>query len=210
MTTGSLGSTARSTRSAYLSAAPTNSSAPAQSSGSRAATAQPVREARQGIRSALVLLAFIGIAALVAALGSLATGPAIDGWYAETAKPLWNPPNAVFGPVWTVLYVSMSVAAWLIWRGPDSDARSRALRIYVVQLAINALWTPAFFGLGALLGAPGVWIALVIIVVLDFVILATIIRFGDVNRVAAALLVPYWLWALFATTLNAAIAVLAR
>ncbi len=210
MTTGSLGSTARSTRSAYLSAAPTSSPAPAQNSGAHAATAQPVREAREGVRSALVLLAFMGIAALVAALGSLATGPTIDGWYAETAKPLWNPPNAVFGPVWTVLYVSMSVAAWMVWRGPDSDARSRALRIYVVQLAINALWTPAFFGLGALLGAPGVWIALVIIVVLDFVILATIIRFGDVNRVAAALLVPYWFWALFATTLNAAIAVLAR
>lgn len=210
MTTGSLGRSSHSARSAYLMSAPTNSVSPGQSNGARAAATQSVLQSRQGIRSALVLLAFIGIAALVAALGSLATGPAIDGWYAETAKPMWNPPNAVFGPVWTVLYVSMSVAAWLVWRGPDSEARSRALRIYVVQLAINALWTPAFFGLGALLGAPGVWIALVIIVVLDFVILATIIRFGDVNRVAAALLVPYWFWALFATTLNAAIAVLAR
>lgn len=210
MTTGSLGQTARTSRSAYLSSEPTNPAIPRQGSGARVAASQPAREARRGVRSALVLLAFIGIAALVAALGSLASGPAIDGWYAETAKPLWNPPNAVFGPVWTVLYLSMSVAAWLVWRGPDSEARSRALRIYIVQLAINALWTPAFFGLGAVLGAPGVWVALVIIVILDFVILATIIRFGDVNRVAAALLVPYWFWALFATTLNAAIAVLAR
>jgi tryptophan-rich sensory protein len=162
------------------------------------------------VRSAFALLAFIGIAALVASFGSFVSAPAIDGWYADTAKPMWNPPNAVFGPVWAVLYISMSLAAWLVWRSPDSDLRSRALRIYVVQLAINAVWTPAFFGLGALLGAPGVWIALVIIVVLDFVILGAIIRFGDVNKIAATLLIPYWLWALYATTLNAAIAVLAR
>lgn len=165
---------------------------------------------RTGARSALVLLAFLGIAAAVAALGSLVSAPAIDGWYADTPTPMWNPPNAVFGPVWTVLYTLMSVSAWLVWRRPDSELRTRALRVYVVQLALNALWSPAFFGLGALIGAPGLWIALGIIVALDFAILATIIRFGDVSRVAAGLLVPYWLWALFATTLNAAIAVLAR
>jgi tryptophan-rich sensory protein len=162
------------------------------------------------MRSALVLLALLGVAAAVAALGSLISAPAIDGWYAETPKPMWNPPDAVFGPVWTVLYTLMSVAAWLVWRRPDSELRTRALRVYAVQLGLNALWSPAFFGLGAVIGAPGLWIALGIIVVLDFAILATIIRFGDVSRPAAALLVPYWFWALFATTLNAAIAVLAR
>ncbi len=170
----------------------------------------PVRPgARTGIRSALVLIALFGIAAAVAAFGSIISAPAIAGWYAETPKPMWNPPNAVFGPVWTTLYALMAVAAWLVWRRPDSGARTRALRIYVVQLALNAVWSPAFFGLGALLGAPGVWIALGVIVVLDFAILATIIRFGDISRLAAGLLVPYWFWALFATTLNAAIAVLA-
>lgn len=165
---------------------------------------------RSGGRSVLVLLGFIGIAAAVAALGSVVSGPAIEGWYADAAKPMWNPPNAVFGPVWTVLYLLISVAAWLVWRRPDSELRTRALRAYVAQLALNALWSPAFFGLGALIGAPGLWIALGIIVALDVLILATIIRFGDVSRVAAGMLVPYWFWALFATTLNAAIAVLAR
>ena len=165
---------------------------------------------RSRVRSALVLLALLGIAAAVAAFGSVVSALAIEGWYVDTPKPLWNPPNAVFGPVWTVLYVLMSVAAWLIWRQPESGLRTSALRVYGLQLAVNAIWSPVFFGLGALIGAPGVWIALGVIVVLDFLILATIIRFNDVNRMAAALLIPYWLWALFATTLNAAIAVLAR
>lgn len=170
----------------------------------------PNPASRSGARSAFALVALIGIAAAVAAFGAIISGPAIDGWYAETPKPMWNPPNAVFGPVWTVLYVLMSVAAWLVWRRPDSELRTRALRLYIVQLALNALWSPAFFGLGALVGAPGLWVALGIIVALNVAILATMIRFADVSRVAAGLLVPYWFWALFATTLNAAIAVLAR
>ncbi|MFM2353483.1 MAG: hypothetical protein RLZZ608_889 [Actinomycetota bacterium] len=209
MTTGSIESGAHGARSSYLSAA----SAPPATTGRGTVVvseAAGVPAIRRGVRSAAVLLTFLGIAALVAAFGSVFSAAAIDGWYETAAKPMWNPPNSVFGPVWTVLYTAMSVAAWLVWRRADSVARSRALRMYVVQLALNAVWTPAFFGLGALLGAPGLWVALVIIVVLDFVILAAIIRFGDVSRVAAALLVPYWFWALFATTLNAAIAVLAR
>ena len=209
MTTGSIEGSAHGARSAYLSAASVPPSSTARVPASTIATTTETAT-RGGVRSVLALAAFIGIAALVAAFGSLFSGPAIEGWYDTTAKPMWNPPNWVFGPVWTVLYTSMSIAAWLVWRRADSDARSRALRMYVVQLAINAVWTPAFFGLGALFGAPGLWVALVVIVILDFVILAAIIRFGDVSRTAAALLIPYWFWALFATTLNAAIAVLAR
>jgi len=172
--------------------------------------ASPQGHTRAMVPSVLALAALLGISVAVATLGSLISASAIDGWYAAAPKPMWNPPNAVFGPVWTVLYASMSVAAWLIWRAPDSSARSRALRMYVAQLVLNALWSPAFFGLGALIGVTGLWVALVIIVALNFAILGTIIRFGEVNRVAAAMLVPYWIWALFATTLNAAIAVLAR
>lgn len=209
MTTESIDGNAPAARSAYLSAA--SAPPPPMRPTATLATGAPVAAtARRGVRSAFALLALLSIAALVAAFGSMFSSAAIDGWYAAAAKPMWNPPNSVFGPVWTVLYTAMSVAAWLVWRRPDSEARSRALRIYITQLAINAVWTPAFFGLGAALGAPGLWVALVIIVILDFVILATIIRFGDVSRTAAALLVPYWFWALFATTLNAAIAVLAR
>lgn len=174
------------------------------------APARAAAAERSTARSALALVLLLAIAASVAAIGSVLSAPGIAGWYAETPQPMWTPPNAVFAPVWTMLYVLMSVAAWMVWRRPDSPARSRALRAYAVQLGLNAVWSPAFFGLGALLGAPGAWIALVIIVVLDFAILATMIRFGDVSRLAATLLVPYWGWALFATTLNAAIAVLAR
>lgn len=205
-TTRSFDGATRSVPSSYLMSTPASTAAdtlPRPVAASRAT-------ARTGARSALVLLGFIGIAAAVAAFGSIVSGPAIDGWYADAAKAMWNPPNAVLGPVWTVLYVLISVAAWMVWRRPDSELRTRALRVYVAQLAVNALWSPAFFGLGALIGAPGLWIALGVIVLLDVLILATIIRFGDVSRAAAALLLPYWFWALFATTLNSAIAVLAR
>jgi translocator protein len=177
-------------------------------SETRAAPATRIDQA--GVRSGLALLGFLVLSAAVAAFGAVTSQSAIDGWYAEAPKPLWTPPNTVFGPVWAVLYSIMSVAAWLVWRRPRSAERSRALIVYGVQLTLNALWSPAFFGLGSLIGAPGVWIALVIIVALDFAVLATIIRFADLSRTAAVLLVPYWFWALFATTLNAAIAVLAR
>ena len=161
------------------------------------------------LQSALALVGSIAVVALVSASGAIIGAPGIEGWYAEAAKPMFTPPNVVFGPVWATLYLSMAVAAWLVWRQPRSLARTRALRVYGVQLVLNALWTPAFFGLGATIGATGLWIALVVIVLLDFAILAAIIRFGDVSRTAASLLVPYWLWVLFATTLNAAMAVLA-
>jgi len=161
------------------------------------------------LRSAFALTGFLAASFIVAVLGSAVSVDAISGWYDDLAKPMWTPPNAVFGPVWTVLYTSMAVAAWLVWRHPASTARRRALTAYIVQLALNGLWTPVFFGLGALVGASGLWFALGIIVALDFAILAAIIRFADISKPAAALLIPYWFGALFATTLNAAIAVLA-
>lgn len=164
---------------------------------------------RRGTRSAAVLVTLLAIAAAVGSLGGLISAGPIEGWYAAAPKPMFAPPDAVFGPVWAVLYVLIAVAGWLVWRAPDSEARTRGLRLYVAQFAFNALWTPVFFGLGELVGAPGLWAALVLVVVIDIVILATIIRFGDVSRAAAALLLPYWFWSLFATTLNAAIAVLA-
>lgn len=164
---------------------------------------------RRGTRSAAALVTLLAIAGAVGAVGGLVAAGPIDSWYAATPKPMFTPPDAVFGPVWAVLYTVIAVAGWLVWRAPDSAARTRALRLYVAQFVLNAMWTPVFFGLGEHVGTPGIWAALVLIVVLDIVILATIIRVGDVSRPAAALLLPYWFWALFATTLNAAIAVLA-
>lgn len=159
-------------------------------------------------RSALALVLFVAIAFGVAALGSIATFQNVDGWYADADKAFWTPPNGVFGPVWTVLYTLMSVAAWLVWREPASRARSRALGVYIAQLVLNAIWTPVFFGLYPLIGPPALWTALAIILALDVVVLLTMLRFWPVRRVAAVLLIPYWAWVLYATTLNAALAVL--
>ena len=160
------------------------------------------------IKSALVLLAFIAISYGVAALGTLATLDNVDGWYADAEKAPWSPPNFLFGPVWTVLYLLMSVAAWLVWRERSRVNVRPALTVYVIQLVLNCLWTPVFFGLYPFFGQPALWIALVIILALDVLVLVTMLRFWPVRRLAAWLLVPYWAWVLFATTLNAAVAVL--
>ena len=164
----------------------------------------------RGIRSALALVLFLASAFAVAGLGTLATIQNVDGWYADADKAFWTPANTVFGPVWTVLYSLMSVAAWLIWREPASPARRRALAAYIAQLVLNAVWTPVFFGLFPSIGAPALWIALVIIVAVDVTVLVTMLRFWPVRRVAAVLLIPYWAWVLYATTLNVYIAVNSR
>lgn len=168
------------------------------------------------VKSALVLVAFIVIAFTVAAVGSIATAGNVDGWYADADKASWNPPNWIFAPVWTLLYTLMSVGAWLVWSvdgtSPEGALDRRlgrsALRWYVVQLALNAVWTPVFFGLYPVVGAPALWIALAIILALDVAVLFAMLRFWKVSKLAAWLLVPYWAWILFATTLNAALAVL--
>lgn len=131
----------------------------------------------------------------LAAFGGAAFPP--DAWFAALAKPSWQPPNWLFGPVWTTLYLMMGIAAGLVWRRGPAPAVRGALAIYAMQLVLNALWTPAFFGAHAL-GA-----ALVVIVVLWIAIALTIIRFWSIHRVAAALLLPYLAWVSFATALNA-------
>lgn len=159
-------------------------------------------------RALLMLLVFLAISFAVAAFGSLSTISNVDGWYADAAKPFWNPPNFLFGPVWTVLYTLMSVAAWLVWMRRDRPGTRAALFAYVAQLVLNAVWTPVFFGAYPLIGPAALWIAVVIILALDVAILVTMLRFFPVSRTATWLLLPYWAWVLFATTLNAGLAVL--
>jgi translocator protein len=160
------------------------------------------------LKQALVLVAFLVIAYAVATLGSIATITQVDGWYADADKVSWSPPNAIFGPVWTVLYALMSVAAWLVWREKERTDVRRPLTLYVIQLVLNAVWTPIFFGLYPFLGVAALWIAAVVIVAIDVAVLLTMIAFWRVRKVAAVLLIPYWAWVLFATTLNVGIAVL--
>ncbi|MEO6532396.1 MAG: TspO/MBR family protein [Pseudolysinimonas sp.] len=168
----------------------------------------PARVTRSGpTRSVLALVALLAISFGVAALGAVSTIQNVNGWYADAATAPWSPPNIVFGPVWTVLYALMSVAAWLVWRERATRDVRPAITAYVVQLVLNSLWTPVFFGLYPLAGAPALWIALVIIVAIDALVLVTMLRFWKVRRLAAVLLIPYWAWVLYATTLNLYIAV---
>lgn len=160
------------------------------------------------LKQGLVLVAFVAIAYAVAALGSIATISQVDGWYADADKVPWNPPSAIFGPVWTVLYALMAVAAWLVWREKERTDVRRPLTLYVIQLVLNAVWTPVFFGLYPSVGVAALWIAAVIILAIDVAVLLTMLAFWRVRRAAAVLLIPYWAWVLFATTLNVGIAVL--
>lgn len=172
---------------------------------------RPVRLRR--VRSRLaeygVLVLFLAIAYAVAAFGSITTVGAVDGWYATAPVVPWTPPNWVFGPVWTVLYATIAVAGWLVWRRGDRTDVRPALVLFVVQLVLNSLWTPVFFGLFGVIGVAALWIAFVIILALDLAVAATIAAFWPVSRAAALLLVPYLVWILYATTLNWGDAVLA-
>jgi tryptophan-rich sensory protein len=137
---------------------------------------------------------------MAAALGSLATLPNIPTWYAGLAKPWFTPPNGVFSPVWTILYALMASSVWRILTLPDrAPGRDGALRAFFVQLALNAAWSWAFFWLHSPLAG------LVVIAGLLAMILVTVRRFWSLDRLAAALLVPYAVWVAFATVLNAAI-----
>lgn len=144
------------------------------------------------------LAAFLLVVALVSAAGGWATASSVGTWFSGLAKPSFNPPGWVFGPVWTVLYAMIAVAGWRLWRrgGPASRL---ALTAWYVQLLLNLMWSFLFFG-GRMIGA-----ALVEIVVLLAAIAATIALSWRVDHAAAWLLVPYLAWVSFATLLNAAL-----
>jgi translocator protein len=147
------------------------------------------------------LLGFLAASALVAWLGSQATISNVTGWYAAADKAPWSPPNWVFGPVWTVLYTAMAVAAWLVWRSRSPNRRT-ALTVYGVQLALNLAWTPVFFGLYPVWGSAALWLALGIIMVLALAVAATVLLFGPIRRTAGLLMLPYLSWIIFAASLN--------
>jgi translocator protein len=120
-------------------------------------------------------------------------------WYQQLNRPGWAPPTEVFGPVWTILYTAMGVAAWLVWSRTGLRDGALPLGLFVLQLVPNALWSWLFFGLNRM------ELALADIVVLWVLIAATMVAFWRVHRVAALLLVPYLLWVSYATALNAAL-----
>lgn len=144
----------------------------------------------------------LGIALVVcfaaAALGSRATVPALREWYPSLQKPTWNPPNWVFGPVWTVLYVAMAVSVWIVWRsGADVGI---AFGLFALQLGLNVAWSVVFFGGRNVTGGRSVIIALWLAVA------ATLLDFWSIDGISGALLAPYLAWVTFAALLNAAFA----
>ena len=142
------------------------------------------------------LMAWIVLCFGAAAFGTLTTDPS---WYGVLQKPSWAPPAWLFGPVWSLLYLTMGIAAWLVWRRDGFSGASRALSLFLVQLALNAAWTWIFFGMRR----PG-W-ALVEIVVLWVLIFATVLAFRRHSHAASWLLVPYLAWVNFAAVLNASL-----
>lgn len=143
----------------------------------------------------VVWLIVVFAAAAVGAAASVQAGP----FYMQLVRPGWAPPPAVFGPVWTLLYALMGVAAWLVWRACGFGQARAALGVFLLQLALNALWSWLFFGwhLGAAAFAD--------ILVLLALIVATLVLFWRIRPLAGALLVPYVLWVGFASALNYAV-----
>ena len=143
------------------------------------------------------LIIAVGGSLLAGLIGSFATSPSIPTWYASLNKPSFNPPNWLFGPAWTLLYVLMGTAAYLIWqKGWEKREVKLASSLFIAQLLLNSLWSILFFGL------KSPFLALIEIVVLWFAILLTIISFFRLSPAAGWLMVPYIIWVSFASILN--------
>jgi len=150
---------------------------------------------RTRARSLLALGGWLLLCYAVATLGALASVNART-FYSALAKPAWAPPGWLFGPAWSVLFTAMACAAWLAWRTSPGAARTRALWLFVAQLACNGLWSWLFFG-----WQLGGW-ALAELLVMWVLIAATLLAFWSLRRSAGGLLVPYLAWVSFAGCLN--------
>jgi tryptophan-rich sensory protein len=150
------------------------------------------------MKNLISLIVFLAICLGIAAVAGLVTVANIPTWYAGLAKPSFTPPNAIFGPVWTLLYILIAISGWMVWRkigfSPD-----RPMAIYGLQLALNFAWSFIFFG------AHLVGLAVVNVLLLWLAIVWNIAMFWRVDRVAAALLLPYLAWVSFASALNVAV-----
>lgn len=149
----------------------------------------------------LKLIISLALPQLMGGLGAFFTLSSVSSWFVTLNKPSWNPPSWLFGPVWTLLYVLMGIACYLIWKS-DHPQKKTLLKLYAVQLILNALWSPAFFGM------QSPFLGLMVIIPLWIAIVLCIIQFKKLSPLASGLMVPYLLWVTFATALNTAIFVL--
>lgn len=189
---------------------PEDRATPAPTRAAHAADAADAQEPRAHKPTAGLQIAVAGllliIVAAIAYFGSLATVANVGGWYAAVEKAPWDPPNAVFGPVWSALYILIALAGWLVWRrgyrkGEPHAARS-TLALYGVQLVLNAAWTPVFFAGFPLIGRYAWWIALAIILALLVCAVALARAAAKWSKLAMWVMLLYAAWLLFASTLN--------
>ena len=150
-------------------------------------------------RGFLSLLAFLALCLAVAGIGGAVTATSVNSWYVGVNKPSFNPPNWVFAPVWTTLFLMMAISGWRLWRRRAMAGARKALAAWWLQLALNLAWAFLFFG------ARAIGAALVEVVALLAAIIATMVLAWRVDRLAGALFVPYVAWVSFATVLNAAL-----
>lgn len=147
-------------------------------------------------RDAVALAGFLTVCAAISALGGAVTASSIASWYHALQKPSFNPPDWVFGPVWTALYLAIAVAGWRVWRKAGIAGARAAMACYALQLALNLAWSLLFFG------SRWIGVALLEIVVLLVAIVANALLFRPIDRAAAWLLWPYAAWVTFAAVLN--------
>lgn len=147
----------------------------------------------------LKILVAVSLPLLVGSIAGLATSPNIKSWYAYLQKPVFSPPNWIFGPMWSLLYILMGVGLYMIWESEKGELRTRALKFFFIQLAFNFAWSFIFFEF-RLIGVAFFEILLVWISVA-----AMIYTFYPVNKKAALLQIPYILWVTFASLLNGAV-----
>ena len=153
-------------------------------------------------KNILTYVVAVAVCQLAGVIGSIFTTPAVRGWYAGINRPSFSPPNWLFAPVWTTLFVLMGISVSIIWLSEKNELRKKALKIFAFQLFLNTIWSIIFFGM------ENPALAFVEIVILWIAILYTIIIFRRINKKASCLLIPYILWVSFASVLNLSIALL--
>jgi benzodiazapine receptor len=160
---------------------------------------------KKKLKASAKLILSIILCVVLGSVGSLFTIPAIPTWYAGLAKPAFNPPNWLFGPVWTTLFILMGISLYLVLeKGWKKKGVKHAVIIFFIQFSLNILWSLLFFGLRS------IWLGLVDIIMLWALITLTIKRFYGISKTAAYLLAPYILWVTFASVLNLFIFLLNR